>query len=321
MYPLKLKPTLKDYIWGGTKLITDFSKKTNFSKVAESWELACHKDGSSVISNGPLEGISFKDYIEKFGLEVMGKNCQRFSEFPVLIKLIDAKDNLSIQVHPQDEYAMRTANQFGKTEMWYILDCEPDAFIIFGFNSTITTKEFDMHIKCDTLLDVLNKVYVKKGDVFFIKSGTVHAIGKGILIAEIQQNSNLTYRVYDYNRLGADNKPRETHVKQALEVASLTKPCASDFTHVKKIVNDTFAKTLLRKCEYFTVYDLQINVCATLEVSALSFHSIVVLSGNLMLLSEHGDISLKKGDSVFLPASYGEYRLLGQAWAILTTIE
>ena len=192
MSVLKLSPAFKDYIWGGTKLRDDFAKDCDFEKIAESWELSCHKDGNSVVSNGDDAGLTLAEYIEKHGKSVLGTNCERFENFPILIKLIDAKDNLSVQVHPNNDYAMRVEGEYGKTEMWYIVDCDEGATLLYGFKKEISKDEFAKRIADNTLLEVTNAVPVKKGDVFFIEAGTLHAIGKGILIAEIQQN---TYRI------------------------------------------------------------------------------------------------------------------------------
>lgn len=206
MHPLILIPTIKDYIWGGIKLREEFGKESKLEKLAESWELSCHKDGESVIANGEYKGRTLSEYLAEKP-QAKGENCKKFENFPVLIKLIDARDNLSVQVHPDNEYAQRVEGEYGKTEMWYIVDCEDNAELIYGFKEEITKDEFRYAIENNTLLEKTNSVSVKKGDVFFIKSGTLHAIGKGILIAEIQQNSNTTYRVYDYGRIGADGKP------------------------------------------------------------------------------------------------------------------
>ena len=187
---MKLQAPLKDYIWGGTKLKTDYGKKTDLEKVSESWELACHKDGMSIIENGPEAGRTLKSYLDEAGPAVLGEHAKKFSYFPLLIKLIDAKDNLSVQVHPDNDYAMRVEGEYGKTEMWYIVDCEPGATLIYGFKHAISKEEFEKRIADNTLLEVCNQVPVHKGDVFFIASGTLHAIGKGIIICEIQQNSN-----------------------------------------------------------------------------------------------------------------------------------
>ena len=171
MAVMKLSPAFKDYLWGGTRLRDDFRKDCDFDKIAESWELSCHKDGPSVIANGENKGLTLEEYIEKNGKAVLGTDCEKFENFPILIKLIDAKDNLSVQVHPDNEYAMRVENEYGKTECWYILDCDDDAELIYGFNRTISSDEFKERIADNTFLETVNKVKVKKGDLFFIRSG------------------------------------------------------------------------------------------------------------------------------------------------------
>ena len=202
--PFKLTPAFKDYLWGGEKLKTLYNKKCDMDIVAESWELSCHKDGKSTIIGGEFEGETLSDYIQNHGKGVLGKNASKFDYFPILIKFIDAKGDLSVQVHPDDEYALKNEGEYGKTEMWYILECEEGATLYYGFKRDVTRAEYENAIKNNTLTDILNKVPVNKGDVFFIEAGTVHAIGKGIVICEIQQNSNTTYRVYDYNRKDKD---------------------------------------------------------------------------------------------------------------------
>ena len=205
---------------GGQKLITDFNKKTQLSKAAESWELSTHKDGESVVATGSFKGLKLSEYIKENGnAECIGKKAAKFDFFPMLIKLIDAKDKLSIQVHPDDEYALRREGEYGKTEMWYIVDCEEGAYIYYGVKQEITKDELADRIKNNTLTDVLNKVPVKRGDVFFIPAGTIHAICAGILICEIQQNSNTTYRIYDYDRRDANGNPRQIHVEKAQATA------------------------------------------------------------------------------------------------------
>lgn len=184
---VKLTPAFKDYLWGGTKLKENYGKKTDMDPVAESWELSVHPDGPSIVASGEYEGLSFPEYLEKKGKSVLGTKGNTFEFFPILIKFIDAKQPLSIQVHPDNEYALRVEHEYGKTEMWYILDCEPDSFLYFGVNKEITKEEFERRIHDNTLLDVLKAVPVHKGDVFFIKSGTIHAIGAGIQICEINK--------------------------------------------------------------------------------------------------------------------------------------
>ena len=217
---LKLKPACKDYLWGGHRLVDEYNVDYDGEILAEAWELSCHPDGPSMIMNGPYEGKSLREYLDIVGMEALGTHCRRFREFPILTKFIDARDNLSIQVHPNNGFALQNEGQYGKTEMWYVLDAEEGAFLYYGFKREITREEFARRIEENTLLEVLNAVPVKKGDVLFIESGTLHAIGKGILIAEIQQNSNVTYRVYDYGRVGKDGKKRDLHIEKALAVTS-----------------------------------------------------------------------------------------------------
>lgn len=319
MYPLKLDPAFKDYLWGGTRLRDDYGKKCDYDKVAESWELSCHKDGNSVIANGEAAGMTLADYIEKEGKAVLGTNCARFESFPVLIKLIDAKDNLSVQVHPDNDYAMRVEGEYGKTEMWYIVDCDEGATLLYGFKKNITKEEFAERIKNNTLLEVTNAVPVKKGDVFFIKSGTLHAIGKGILIAEIQQNSNTTYRVYDYGRVGADGKTRPLHIEKALDVTNLCP--AQPYPVTAPVAENGCTKQLLSKCEYFTVYKVDIEEKAEFCADETSFECILNLEGTAVLNCGDTEITLNKGETAFIPAGCGKYTLTGKCEAILTRID
>lgn len=315
---LKLNPAFKDYIWGGTRLRDEYGKKCDFDKVAESWELSCHKDGNSVVDNGEYAGCTLAEYIEKAGKQVLGKNCERFENFPILIKLIDAKDNLSVQVHPDNDYAMRVEGEYGKTEMWYVVDCDPGATLLYGFKHEISKEEFAQRIADNTLLEVTNAVPVKKGDVFFIQSGTLHAIGKGILIAEIQQNSNTTYRIYDYGRVGKDGKPRELHVEKAKDVTTLGPAKAYPETPVEQ--KDGYSIKLLSKCEYFTTYRVDVETKAVLEADDSSFNSVLVLDGNPEIVGDE-TIKAKKGDSVFISAGSGKYTIEGKCEFILTKID
>lgn len=317
MKPMLLKPAFKDYIWGGTRLRDDFQKDCDFDKIAESWELSCHKDGNSVISGGEFDGLILQEFIDKQGKAVLGTNCERFENFPILIKLIDAKDNLSVQVHPNNEYALRVEGEYGKTEMWYIVDCDEGATLLYGFKNEISKDEFAKRIADNTLLEVTNAVPVKKGDVFFIEAGTLHAIGKGILIAEIQQNSNTTYRIYDYGRVGNDGKPRELHVEKAKDVTALRPAKAYPETEI--IAKDGYTEKLLSSCEYFTTYALEVNDKATLTADEKSFNSILILEGSGRLSGE-SEIEFKKGDSIFVPASSGDYTIEGKCKAILTKV-
>lgn len=320
MYPIKLKPAFKDYLWGGTRLRDDFGKDCDFDKIAESWELSCHKDGNSVVADGEFAGLTLAQYIEKEGKSVLGTNCEKFENFPILIKLIDAKDNLSVQVHPNNEYAQRVEGEYGKTEMWYVVDCDEGASLLYGFKHNITKEEFRERIENNTLLEVTNSVPVKKGDVFFIEAGTLHAIGKGILIAEIQQNSNTTYRIYDYGRVGADGKPRQLHIDKAVDVTNLCP--AKPYPQSEPVDMGGWTKKRLAKCEYFTVDVINVDTSAALEADKSSFVNILVLDGGCVLFSEGNDaIELKKGDSVFIPAGLGKFELTGKCSAVMTHID
>ena len=197
MYPLLLKPEIKDYLWGGDLLKTDFGYETQKEVAAEAWVFSAHKDGPGVVTNGELKGKTLPEVLELWGEKAIGPRAAEFPYFPLLIKLIDANKTLSIQVHPDDKYALENEGEFGKTEMWYIVDCKEGAELIYGFNRDISKDEFERRIKDNTLTEVCNYVPVHKGDLFFIAAGTLHAIGEGIVIAEVQQNSNTTYRVYD----------------------------------------------------------------------------------------------------------------------------
>lgn len=320
MYPMKLQPPLKDYLWGGNRLKNEYGKTAAFEKVAESWELSCHKDGSSVIANGEYRGMPLPEWIEKQGRGVLGKNGEAFSHFPVLVKLIDAADNLSVQVHPNDEYALQAEGEYGKTEMWYVVDCEPGAKLLYGFRREVSKEELRRRIEENTLLEVVNSVEVHPGDVFFIEAGTLHAIGAGILIAEIQQNSNTTYRIYDYGRLGKDGQPRELHIGKALEVVRRVPPERKPGPQGAPRIADGYTDTLLSSCECFTARLLAVDSRAELTADTDTFHSLLCLEGKLVLRSNWGDMPVEKGDSIFLQAGYGEYVLEGAGKLILTTV-
>ena len=316
MYPLLLKAPIKDYLWGGTRLIDEFGFKTDKEKAAEAWVLSCHKDGNSIVKNGEHAGKTLQEVLDVWGKEVLGAKAAGFTYFPILIKLIYAKDRLSVQVHPDDEYALAHEGEYGKTEMWYVVDCDEGAQLIYGFNQDISQGEFLERINNNNLSPVCNYVPVKKGDVFFIEAGTMHAIGKGILIAEVQQNSNTTYRVSDYGRLGADGKPRQLHIKQAVEVTKTEVP-TMPYGNVGDVTLYPFGTVReLAKCDYFTAE--LINLDGNVGVyDNESFISLLVTEGEVLLSYTGGMMSLKKGDSVFVPATL-KVSLIGTAEIIYT---
>lgn len=310
---LKLKPSCKDYLWGGTRLITEYGKDYEGERLAETWELSCHPDGPSYIANGEYKGETLNEYILMEGKKVSGTHSRKYEQFPLLIKFIDAKDDLSIQVHPDDSYALEHERQYGKTEMWYILDCEEDAGLYYGFSREIGKEEFEERIKNKTLLEVLNKVTVQKGDVLFIEPGTIHAIGKGNLIAEIQQNSNVTYRVYDYGRKDANGKERDLHIEKAMQVTK-TVPILRRKSFEPHIVS----------CQYFTVdkvvLDGQRMRKLIGEIDRTSFVSLLVIDGAGTVSAQAEKVEIGKGDSIFITADTGEYELEGSFEALLTTV-
>ncbi len=321
MKPFKLTAPCKDYLWGGTKLRTDYHQHSSAQKLAESWVLSCHKDGLSVISDGEFEGCTLKEYINRAGKQVLGTDCEAFEQFPILVKLIDAQERLSVQVHPNNDYALKNEGEYGKTEMWYVVENEPGASLYYGFQKPITKAEFQQRIENNTLLEVLNKVEVHAGDVFFIDSGTLHAIGAGIVIAEIQQNSNTTYRIYDYGRIGADGKPRALHIAKALDVTKLEKPQRSAKPQGEPEVLGGCTRTLLASCEYFTVYSMELSGEVQMDADTKSFHSLLCLSGEAVLQGGEGEsLSIRKGDSAFVPAGMGRYTLNGKCKLLFTKV-
>lgn len=320
LYPLKLKPAFKDYIWGGTRLRDEYNKKTDINPVAESWELSCHHDGNSIIANGIYAGKTLAEYITEQGNSAVGTKAAGKKDFPILIKFIDAKQNLSVQVHPDDDYARVHEGEQGKTEMWYVVDATPGASLIYGFTKEISHEEFKQRIENNTLLDVCNRVPVKKGDVFFIEAGTLHAIGAGALIAEIQQNSNSTYRVYDYGRLGKDGKPRQLHIEKALAVTKLMPPQRKPEAIAELECFKDYDLTILAQCELFKVSRFVLHGSCRLTAGSDSFHSLLVLDGEIKIIYDTKEFNFIKGDSIYVPAGMEEYTVSGRGEFILTTL-
>lgn len=294
----KLYPECKDYLWGGNKLKEKYGKATDKTPCAESWELSFHKDGLTRLANG-------KTLAESVGEKECGKKASAFPFFPVLIKFIDAKQDLSVQVHPSDTYALVNENSYGKTEMWYIVEAEAGAGIYLGFNRDVTKEEYERAIAEKRLTELLNFYEVKAGDCYFIPSGTIHAIGAGCLICEIQQNSNLTYRVYDYGRKDKNGNERELHIEKALRVTNLQK-----FTPV------TFDEGVLGACEYFYVQKQTITQACENQTEQ-AFHCVTCIQGAGTIDGQ----SIARGDSFFVPADYGKYTLSGDMEIILTTVK
>ncbi len=289
MYPLLLKPAVKDYLWGGNRLKTRYNIESDLLVAAEAWMLSTHKNGPCTIQNGALAGRSLKEALDAWGQTAPD----------ILVKLIDAHDRLSLQVHPDDAYAAKHHQSRGKTEMWYVLDAEPGAELICGFEKDITTADFAAHIENGTADKAVAHFPVKTGDVFFIPAGTVHAIGAGILIAEVQQNSDVTYRVWDWGRVGADGKPRELHVQRALDV-SVTKPYTLPCGQVGEIKDFADGKLrALAECPEFSTWELLLQGNADIPADV---RCVLCIEGSATLTSAGcEDISLSPGACVYIP--------------------
>ena len=320
---VKLYPECKDYVWGGEKLVKEYNKNSPYEKTAESWELSCHKNGLTRISGGELDGKTLREVIETAktdGLDLLGINCAAFSDFPVLIKLIDADASLSIQVHPDDEYAREREGGFGKTEVWYVVAADEGAELIYGFKRDVTRDELRSAIEKTELPPLLNSVPVKAGDVFFVPAGLLHAIGKGILICEIQQNSDTTYRVYDWGRVGADGKPRELHIEKALDVLKLSGESARDFSPKLISERDGYSDFEVATCKYFTATVRKQKNASTLKTDGTSFKALTFLSGEGKITSDGESADFKRGDSFFLPATAADYEIIGNCEFIITKV-
>jgi len=316
LYPIKLLPYVSETIWGGRKLIEEYGVKTEKNNAAEGWMLSCHEAGSSSVANGIFAGRTFADVVKE-NPELCGSNAKNFEDFPILIKFIDAMDNLSVQVHPTKEYCELTGKGQSKTECWYISDCEEDASLILGFKDKLSPEEFKAAIANNTLTDYVENVKVKKGDFFFIDSGTLHAICKGIMLAEVQESSNTTYRIYDYNRVGADGKPRELHVEDGAAVTKLEKYSQPDFSNPAL---DTDERRLLADCPLFKVWKLETKGSFSGSADENSFVSLLIMAGSGKLLCCGETLELTKGDSIFIPANAGSYTLTGEFEIIETRI-
>lgn len=313
----RLEPVFKDYLWGGERLKELFGKRTDVSPLAESWELSAHPDGDCTVADGPLAGTPMSEYLRRHP-EALGGRVPQGSGLPVIIKLIDAREPLSVQVHPCDEYAARVEGGRGKTEMWLVLDRAPGAFLYCGFERATDLDEVRARITDGTLDQVLRRVPVEPGDVVFIPAGTVHAIGAGIVLAEIQQSSNTTYRLYDYGRIGPDGRRRPLHIEEALAVAERgpanikppggEPPAAMPGGVIERLVS----------CPYFTVDLLSLSGRHDRPVGVNSFLSVLCLEGGALLDDGERRLKIVAGDSLFVPAVEGHLLFDGEASLLLT---
>ncbi|WP_426349570.1 type I phosphomannose isomerase catalytic subunit [Alloiococcus sp. CFN-8] len=301
MYPIRFENLYYEKIWGGRDL-QEFRDNLPEGNIGESWDIACHKNGTGIVANGNLKGKSFDILIEELGDKLLGKKIDK-NEFPLLVKLINSQDKLSVQVHPGDDYAKEYEGSLGKTEAWYVIEAKPGARLIVGTKSC-TKDEFKKAITEEKLEAYLNIIEVKKGDSFLIKSGLIHAICEGVIIAEIQQNSDITYRVYDYGR------PREIHVEKALEVSQLNLE-AINLSDKPLVEYEGYSHGELCRSDYFVIEKLVINNYFGTS-NADYFEIITVVDGKGVIKGENYMEALSKGDSYLIPASLGDYQIEGE---------
>lgn len=317
--PLKMQPAFKDYLWGGDRLKTEFGKQSDLPVVAESWELACHADGCSLAAAGKQQGKNLNELaaLDKRGF--WGLDC-RAEDFPVLVKLIDAKQDLSIQVHPSDWTAIGPLGEQGKAEMWYIVDAEAHSFIYYGFSQTVSEAEFRQRAADGTICEVLNKVPVHKGDVFYILPGTIHAIGAGLVIAEIQQSSNTTFRLYDYGRRDKQGNLRPLHLQRAASVLEYAAVVPQDCKANSRASFPDFEMVEMFACEYFRAFRIDVRGLVNLRTDGRSFQHLLCVEGAGAIRQGGVDYEFAKGDSYFIPAAMGEYELAGKGRLLLSRL-
>jgi len=310
IYPLQFTPILKERIWGGEKLKTVLGKSIESSTTGESWELSTVEGDVSVVANGALKGSSLMQIIDESPNEILGTAVyKKFGkQFPLLFKYLDAREDLSIQVHPNDDLAKERHNSFGKTEMWYIMQADDDARIIVGFKEKSNANEYVENLKNKTLLSILDDVKVKSGDVFFLETGTVHAIGAGLVVAEIQQTSDITYRIYDFDRVDAQGNGRELHIDQALDAINYDK--VDTYKDYTKEVNQS---NVVVDCPYFTTNFVPLDGEVSIKKSSETFTVYMCVEGSFELVYNGEKYHYKKGDTVLIPAAIDAFVLNGKA--------
>ncbi|UII80484.1 type I phosphomannose isomerase catalytic subunit [Flagellimonas sp. CMM7] len=302
LYPLKFNPILKERLWGGTKLKDVLGKPIESEITGESWELSGVAGDISEISNGELVGTSLQELIQKEGKNLLGKSVvERFgNDFPILIKFIDAKQDLSIQLHPNDELAKKRHNSFGKTEMWYVMDADPGAKLIVGFDKSVEKEEYIKSLEENTLLNLMNYEEVSEGDTFFINTGKIHAIGAGVLLAEIQQTSDVTYRVFDFNRKDKNGNLRELHTELALDAMDYSKKDDFKVNYLDKMDS---INTMV-DCPYFKTNFLELSKGMRQDVSSRdSFTIYMCVGGEAEIVNDFGSSLIKKGETILIAAS------------------
>ena len=317
MYPIKLNPIFKEIVWGGERLKNDYGYESNLNNIAEAWVLTARNDGDNTVKNGEYAGQSFTELV-KNNPGFLGEKGEKYNEFPLLIKFIDAARNASVQVHPDDAYAeIHESGQRGKAEMWYILEAEADSKLIYGFHHDMEREMVESALKDGTIERHLNKVNVRKDDVFYVEPGTVHAIGAGMVLVEIQQNSNLTYRMYDYDRKDSNGNRRELHVEKALQVMKYRGDNVPRQPMRILKYQPGCAVELLCRCKYFQVERMLLNVEENssrmiFRMDHSSFVVLVCLEGEARLIGPDF-LSIRKGDCLFVPAGDGSVCMEGKA--------
>lgn len=302
---VKLKPIFKDYLWGGRNLVSKFGMKCDYDVIAEAWILSAHPDGQSVVESGRHSGMNFGKYIHTVGKDIMGWKSAPLQEFPLLIKMIDANKDLSIQVHPNDDFAMENEDQYGKNEMWYVVSSEEGAGLYVGFNRDVTAQEVRDAVLEGSITSLLNFYPTHPGDVFYIPAGTVHAIGAGNLIAEVQQSSTCTYRLYDFDRVDKFGNKRELHIDKAIAVMDFKKYAPQD-------LDSDCDDGLVCRCKYFTVHEIDVNGEYKQSISEESFVAIIGIEGNGIIKRDGQSMNISAGEVVFVTASDSECIIEGQ---------
>ena len=317
--PFLLFPAAKDYLWGGNRINDDFGKNIDVHPLAETWECSTHPDGESLVWSGEHKGLKLSEVLKKHP-EYLGKHAQSINngDLPIIVKLIDAEQNLSVQVHPDDEYASEKENSLGKSEMWYVLSSKEDSKLVYGFNQDVDAKKIKASIKDGSIIKFLNYVPVKKDDVFFIEPGTVHAIGEGVLVAEIQENSNITYRLYDYGRKDKNGKKRSLQIEKAIDVADFN--AADQPRQPMRVLKykKGYASELLARCKYFQVERILLNTETNRDLydffsHSNTFHVFLCIDGCGTLFGKDLKLSFFKGDCLFIPSNSSLVRFHGKA--------
>ncbi len=316
---IRCEPAFKDYLWGGTKLRDIYGKNCDYDVIAESWELSAHEDGQCRVASGHYRGMLFGEYLREIGEEALGWKCQAFEKFPLLIKFIDARSPLSVQVHPDDAYALSNENEYGKSELWYVVDCEPGACLYYGLNRAVSAQELKTRAQNDTLTEILNRVEVHRGDTFFVEAGTIHAIGGGILLCEIQQNSNCTYRLYDYGRLDKYGSPRPLHLDKAAAVADV-QGGGDEMLSYPLEEQEGYRTRKLCACKYFTSVRYEVDESVCIPVDETSFSALVFLEGQGKIRVSDESLEFRPADCFFVHAGKRNIEIQGKGSFILTRL-